>query len=65
MMVTTLIEASQNSVSPNDLAESRLLAVSRSIRPSASAQSGAGSHPLRMRPPTTASKATTPTQKYQ
>src|SRR5438270_14100923 len=66
MIVATLIEASQNSVSPNERAEVMFDAVSSSIRISENTHCGTpGIQVTRIFAPATASKATTPTQKYQ
>ena len=66
MITATFTLASQNSTSPNDRTEMRFVAVKIMMRTNDMSQSGIpGNHPLRMEPPTTASKAMTPTQKYQ
>src|SRR3954452_16762787 len=65
-MVATLIDANQNSVSPNERADARFVAVSSSISPSEKTHCGTpGIQPWRIFAPATASNATTPTQKYQ
>ena len=65
-MAMTFTDENQYSNSPNERADTRLLAVRASIRPRLSTHSGtAGSHRCRMRPPATASTATTMTKKYQ
>ena len=58
--------ANQNSNSPNDLTENRLVAVIMTIKISDSTQSGMPGSQNWMTPaPATASKPTTITQKYQ
>jgi hypothetical protein len=65
-MASTLTLASQNSTSPNDRSDIRLVAVNTSSKSTENSHVGtAGNQPLRMAPPTTASNAITPTQKYQ
>ena len=65
-IAATLIPANQNSNSPNDLTENRLVAVISSIRTNDSTQSGmAGIQNWITFAPATASKPTTITQKYQ
>ena len=64
-MAKTLIPANQNSNSPNDATENRLVAVIRTIRPSESNHSGASIQYVRTLAPATASNPTTMTQKYQ
>ena len=65
-MATILIPANQYSASPNDFTDSRLTAVMTTSRTSAIAHTGrAGIQLLMICPPTTASKPTTITQKYQ
>src|ERR1700722_18553352 len=65
-IAATLIEANQNSNSPNDLTEIRFVKVSSSNNAKLTNQAGAPGSQKRTRPaPATASSATTMTQKYQ
>lgn len=65
-ITATLTLASQNSTSPNERTEIRLVAVKISGRITEPSHTGmAGNHPASADPPTTASNAITPTQKYQ
>ena len=65
-ITVTLMLASQNSTSPNERTEIRLVTVKTSSRITEASHTGMpGNHPLRMAPPTVASNAITPTQKYQ
>ncbi len=62
-MVMTLMEANQNSVSPNDRTETRFVAVSSNINTSEMSHCGTTATKGFSNPaPATASKATTPTQ---
>src|SRR3954471_10038037 len=66
MIATTLIDANQNSNSPNARTDTRLVAVSAIISTSEEAQIGTpGSHPWMIAAPAAASTARTMTQKYQ
>ena len=66
MIVATLMPANQNSNSPNEATEKRLVAVISAIRISENTHSGtSGNQCRRISPPATASKPTTMTQKYQ
>ena len=66
MMAPTLMPANQNSNSPNELTEMRLVPVMSSMRKRLSSQVGTpGSQKLTTLAPATASKPTTMTQKYQ
>ncbi len=65
-MAPTLIDANQNSNSPNDLTEMRLVPVSSSSKTKLISHVGSPGSQKRTRPaPATASSATTMTQKYQ
>lgn len=64
-MVATLIPANQNSNSPNEDTEIRLVAVISDMRMRESSQSGALTQCCRTFPPATASNPMTITQKYQ
>ena len=65
-IAATLIDANQNSNSPNALTETRLVAVSAIISTSEDAQIGTpGSHSWMIAAPAAASTARTMTQKYQ
>src|SRR3954447_6004100 len=66
VMATTLMPANQNSNSPNEETEARLVAVSTTITISAQAHCGtAGTQLVRMAAPAVASTASTTTQKNQ
>src|ERR1700691_5519649 len=66
MIAATLIEASQNSNSPNERTDTRFVTVSISSSARLSSQAGSLGNQKRTRPaPATASSATTITQKYQ
>jgi hypothetical protein len=65
MIAATLIPANQNSNSPNERTENRLVAVIRIISSSESSQSGTSIQYCRILAPATASNPTTMTQKYQ
>src|ERR1700754_4145016 len=65
MIAATLIDANQNSNSPYDLTESRLITVITDSSTRPMTQTGAGIQRCRMAAPATASTATTITQKYQ
>src|SRR5271169_1231191 len=65
-MAATLIDANQNSNSPNDLTDMRFVPVSSSSNTKLISQVGSPGNQKRTRPaPATASRATTMTQKYQ
>src|SRR3984893_1143545 len=65
-IAATLIEANQNSNSPNDLTETRFVRVSKSSNAKLMNQAGSLGNQNRTSPaPATASSATTMTQKYQ
>ncbi|MNH33040.1 hypothetical protein D3C79_935250 [compost metagenome] len=65
-MAATLMPANQYSASPNECTDIRLSSVMPTIRPRAMTHTGiSGSQALMICPPTTASKPTTITQKYQ
>ena len=64
-MATTLMPANQNSNSPNDFTEVRLIPVSSAISPSAITHSGRSTQRWRISAPATASMARTIAQKYQ
>src|SRR3954463_5442245 len=65
-IAATLIDANQNSNSPNALTDTRLVAVSAIISTSEAAQIGTpGSHPWMIAAPAAASTARTMTQKDQ
>src|ERR1700675_811524 len=65
-IAATLIEANQNSNSPNDLTEMRFVRVSKSNNAKLMNQDGASGSQKRTSPaPATASRATTMTKKYQ
>src|SRR5262249_59258856 len=65
-MAATLIEANQNSASPQERTDSRLRRVNASMRPSVNTQGVApGNQYINSPAPATASSATTMTQTYQ
>src|SRR5580692_6327935 len=65
-MAATLIEANQNSNSPYDLTEIKLVTVSNNIIDKLMTHEGSPGNQKRINPaPATASSATTMTQKYQ
>ncbi len=65
-MAATLIPANQNSNSPNELTETRLVAVMSDINTSESSHNGmSGAQNWITFPPATASNPITMTQKYQ
>ena len=65
MMAATLIDANQNSNSPYDFTDSRLISVITDSSTRPMTQTGAGIQRCRIAAPATASTATTITQKYQ
>ena len=65
MIAATLIPANQNSNSPNDDTEKRLVAVINNISTSAEIHSGTSIQYWMIFAPAIASKPTTMTQKYQ
>ena len=65
MIAATLIPANQNSNSPNDDTEIRLVAVISVIRTNAEIHRGTSIQYWMILAPATASKPTTMTQKYQ
>ena len=64
-IATTLMPANQNSNSPNDFTDVRLIPVSSAISPSAISHSGRSTQRCRISAPATASMARTMAQKYQ
>ncbi len=65
-IAATLIEANQNSDSPQERTDRRLRSENASTSARVSSQGGAaGNQKMRRRAPATASSATTMTQKYQ
>ncbi|MDT4843647.1 hypothetical protein FQZ97_775820 [compost metagenome] len=66
MMAATLMLANQYSASPKECTDIRFNSVIPTISPRAMTHTGrSGNQPLMIWPPTTASKPTTMTQKYQ
>jgi hypothetical protein len=65
MMAATLIDANQNSNSPYDFTDIRLMKVINDSSTSPIIHTGAGIQRCRIAAPATASTATTITQKYQ
>ena len=64
-IATTLMPANQNSNSPNDFTDVRLIPVSSTISASAISHSGRSIQRWRISAPATASMASTIDQKYQ
>ena len=64
-IATTLMPANQNSNSPKDFTDARLIPVSRAIRIRAISHTGASIQRCRISAPATASIASTIDQKYQ